>query len=68
MGKQTPKPYKKLKEVNLFFSFEIIQPKRGIKIKQERMTECLGESGLHLQDLKRPTTTSKSGIVPKNRI
>jgi hypothetical protein len=32
MGKQTPKPYKKPEEVNLVFSsFEIIQPKEGIK-------------------------------------
>jgi hypothetical protein len=32
MGKQTQKPYRSLKEVNLVFSaFDIIQPKRGEK-------------------------------------
>jgi hypothetical protein len=44
----------------------LTQSKRGDKNKKKQKTEFLDELGLHLQDLKnRPTTTSKSGIVPK---
>jgi hypothetical protein len=46
------KPYKKHGgSQSCFSSFEIIQPKRGDKNKIERVTD-IGESGLHLQDLK----------------